>query len=386
MNAFNSASLQELLENKEKPCVSLYLPAAVKAADTIQPPIRLKNLLARAWAEMVRKYPDAQKPMSKVFQEAGVLVDNKIFWLHEKIGFALFMAPGVFRHYSVYIPLKDRWTVGSAFNIKPLLPLFTDKTRYYLLALSQKLVRLYEISDGRINERELPNVIQSIEELAKYEVREKQLQLYAMPTGGFGHRSGVAHGHATDIDGKEMKKRVSEFVKTVISGIEQYLQADHTPVLLCAEPFMQHLVTDSNPSFNLMKESVSVNPTRLEPEQILPKASQIMDREIAMQTKRTLDRLAALMDTGWTIQNVEQIIPRAEEGRIDILFIDPDESVWGYWNRDGGLIQVHEQPAENDQDLSDIAVLQTLLHGGQVYAVPRGAIEGGSPMAAILRY
>jgi hypothetical protein len=60
--------------------------------------------------------------------------------------------------------------------------------------------------------------------------------------------------------------------------------------------------------------------------------------------------------------------------------------VWGFWNREGGLIQVHEEPAPTDQDLSDIAVLQTLMHGGEVYAVPPGAIKGGAAMAAILRY
>lgn len=386
MNSFNSASIKELLEYKDKPCISSYLPSAVKGAETLQTPIRLKNQLARAWDELAQKYPQAQKSMAKVFKEAEALVDNKTLWLHQKIGFALFMAPGLFRYYSVCIPLNDRCTVGNTFNIKPLLSLFTEKNRYYLLALSQKSVRFYEVSNSDITERELANVMQSIDELRKYEVREKQLQLYTMPTGVTGARTGVSHGHATDVDAKENKKRVAEFVNNVVTGIEQYLQADRTPVLLCAEPFMQHLVSDCNPAFNLMKETVSANPTRMETEQILRRASEVMDRQIGRQTKLTLDRLAALMDTGWTIQNIEQIIPRAEEGRVDTLFINPDESVWGFWNREGGLIQVHDQPAENDQDLSDIAVLQTLLHGGQVYAVPQGAIKGGSAMAAILRY
>lgn len=385
MSTFNSASMKELVEYNQKPCVSIFLPAAQKGAGTLQPPIRLKNMLAQAWDELIERFPESQRSMADIFKQADALVDNKLFWQHQKQGFAMFIGPGWLRHYSFGISLKDRCTVGNAFNIKPILPLFTDKTRYYMLALSQKTVRFFEVINEQMTELELPDVMQSIEELRKYEVREKQLQVYAMPPAG-ARRGGVAHGHATDFDGKEMKKRVSEFARNVVGGIENYLQTDRTPVLLCAEPFMQHLVNDCRPSFNLMKESISANPTRMEPEQIFSRAAEIMDRETAMQNKRIIDRLAALMDTGWTIQDIERILPCAEEGRIESLFINPDQPAWGFWNRDGGLIQVHEEPAPSDQDLTDIAVLQTLMHGGEVYAVPSGAIKGGTPMAAILRY
>ncbi len=387
MSTFNSTSVKELMEFSKKPCVSIFLPAAQKGAGTLQPPIRLKNLLAQAWDELIGKFPESQRPMAEVFRQADALVDNKLFWQHQKQGFALFMGPDWLRHYTFSISLKDRCTVGSNFNIKPVLPQFTDRTRYYLLALSQKTVRFWEVVNERMTELELPEVMQSIEELRQYEVREKQLQVYAMPVGGrVLRRGGVAHAHATDTDGKEMKKRIAEFVKNVVGGLERFLQADRTPVLLCAEPFTQHLVSDCHPSFNLMDEAVSANPTRMEPDQILSRAADIMDRELAMQNKRVIDRLSALMDTGWTIQEIEQILPRAEEGRVESLFINPDQPVWGFWNREGGLIQVHEEPVPSDQDLSDIAVLQTLMHGGEVYAVPPGAIKGGSPMAAILRY
>ncbi|MCE5186052.1 MAG: hypothetical protein LLF76_08010 [Planctomycetaceae bacterium] len=383
MNAFNPASIKELLEYENKPCVSLYMPAAEKGTDTRQSPVRLKNLLAQAQEQLIVNYADQQKNMADEFSQAHGLVDNSLFWLHQKKGFVLFMAPGLFRYYRVHIPLKIRCTVGNAFNIKPLLALFTQKDRYYILALSQKSVRFYEAAAGDIAEREIPGLMRSIEELQKYEVREKQLQLYVMPTvPGTGV---VGHGHATDMDGKEIKKHVSEFVKNVVSDVENYLQADRTPVLLCAEPFMHYLVTEHKPGFELMKEAVLVNPTHLDAEQILQRSGDIIQKNLADRTRTTLDRLAALMDTGWTIQNAEEIIPRAEEGRIETLFIDPDQPVWGFWNRDGGLIQIHEQPLDTDQDLSDLAVLQTLLHGGQVYAVPTGAIRPGS-MAAILRY
>jgi hypothetical protein len=385
MSTFNSTSVKELMEFNKKPCVSIFLPAAEKGAGTLQPPIRLKNLLARAWDDLIGKYPESQRAMAEVFKQADALVDNKVLWQHQKQGFALFMGPDWLRHYSFGISLKDRWTVGGNFNIKPVLPLFTDKSRCYLLALSQKTVRFFEVVGQQMTELELPDVMQSIEELQKYDIREKQLQVYAMPPVG-ARGGGVAHGHATDYDGKEMKKRVSDFVKIVVGGLERYLQTDRTPVLLCGEPFMQHLVSDCHPSFNLMTENISANPTRMEPEQILSRAGEIMDRQTAMQNKRVIDRLAALMDTGWTIQEIDQILPRAEEGRVESLFINPDLPIWGFWNREGGLIQVHEEPAPDDQDLTDIAVVQTLMHGGEVYAVPPGAIKGGAPMAAILRY
>ena len=49
-------------------------------------------------------------------------------------------------------------------------------------------------------------------------------------------------------------------------------------------------------------------------------------------------------------------------------------------------VEVHEERQPQDEDLLDRAATETLLHGGHVHAVTEGAVPGGGPLAAVLRY
>jgi Na+-transporting NADH:ubiquinone oxidoreductase subunit NqrC len=48
-------------------------------------------------------------------------------------------------------------------------------------------------------------------------------------------------------------------------------------------------------------------------------------------------------------------------------------------------VRIHQQRRESDADLTDYATVQTLLHGGLVYAVQPGE-QPQEPVAAIYRY
>ena len=51
------------------------------------------------------------------------------------------------------------------------------------------------------------------------------------------------------------------------------------------------------------------------------------------------------------------------------------------------LKEVHfEQVAAGDEDLLDLAAIQTLLHDGPVYAVEPEQVPGDGPLAALFRY
>jgi hypothetical protein len=49
-------------------------------------------------------------------------------------------------------------------------------------------------------------------------------------------------------------------------------------------------------------------------------------------------------------------------------------------------VEVRDRPQPGDQDLLDLAAVQTLFHGGTVYAVDPGDVPDDAPVAALLRY
>jgi hypothetical protein len=59
---------------------------------------------------------------------------------------------------------------------------------------------------------------------------------------------------------------------------------------------------------------------------------------------------------------------------------------WGSFDRQSNALEVHEQHEPGDEDLLDVAAVQTLLQGGTIYAVGPGDVPADAPLAAIFRH
>jgi hypothetical protein len=71
---------------------------------------------------------------------------------------------------------------------------------------------------------------------------------------------------------------------------------------------------------------------------------------------------------------------------VETLFVAVGEQIWGRHNSDNLTIQVHQEHQPEDEDLLNLAAVQTFLNGGTVYAVETEKVPDGNPVAAILRY
>jgi hypothetical protein len=47
---------------------------------------------------------------------------------------------------------------------------------------------------------------------------------------------------------------------------------------------------------------------------------------------------------------------------------------------------VHQDPEPGDEDLLDLAAIQSILNGGTVYAVEPEQVPDHAPLAAVFRY
>jgi hypothetical protein len=83
---------------------------------------------------------------------------------------------------------------------------------------------------------------------------------------------------------------------------------------------------------------------------------------------------------------VEEIIPAAHFGRIETLLVAVGPHCWGEYNPATNTLQLHAEQGTSDQDLLDTVAIQTLLKGGQVYAVDPDKMPGALPLAALFRY
>jgi hypothetical protein len=130
-----------------------------------------------------------------------------------------------------------------------------------------------------------------------------------------------------------------------------------------------------------------VNPSGLPPDELRGRAWSLAEPHFQHQRETARGRFGELRGKGRTFEALTDVVPAAEEGRIETLFLARGAREWGTYDSDRRRVTVLGEAARGHEDLLDRAAVQTLLHGGRVYVLEPGEppLEEG-PAAAILRY
>jgi hypothetical protein len=353
MRLFQIDDLRALAEQREWPCVSLYLPTD-----------RIAGLL----------------------EPAGRLVTSRDFWLHRADGLALFLAPEFFQFYRVPLTLQDEVVVADHFSLKQLIPLFSEDGRFYVLALSQKRIRFFEATRSSIQERMMPDMLRSIADLKQYDEAQEQLQSHTLGSAGAAGTSMIFHGQGAIADKATYKADVRGYINIVCKKLERYLDGQTAPLVVAAVEYEQSFYRQANSYHNLLQEGIVGNPDGLSDEEIHRAAWEIVESRFAEARRISLAHFADLSNTDKAIDRLEEIVPAACHGRVRTLFIETQAHRWGKFDDVKSSVEIHDSPAQGDVDLIDVATVCVLQNKGMIYALPREQMPTPSAVAALLRY
>jgi hypothetical protein len=59
---------------------------------------------------------------------------------------------------------------------------------------------------------------------------------------------------------------------------------------------------------------------------------------------------------------------------------------WGRFDAEQNVLSVHETAEKGDEDLLNLAVIETILRSGSVYRLDPASVPDGSVVAALFRY
>jgi hypothetical protein len=102
--------------------------------------------------------------------------------------------------------------------------------------------------------------------------------------------------------------------------------------------------------------------------------------------EETLAKYHQLAGTGLTSTIVSEVIQAAASGRIASLFAAVGVQRWGAIDAENNFVESHDDVQPGDEDLLDWAAIQTLLNGGDTFALKPDMVPGEAPLAAIFRY
>lgn len=381
MDLLNKGEIGTLIDERGNLCVSIYLPTHRMGPETQQDPIRLKNLLKQA-EDRLGENELRRNQSDKILGPARGLLDDRVFWQHQSDGLALFASPDTFHTYRLPFSFTELVVVTDRFHVKPLLPLLSGDGRFYVLALSQKQVRLLQGTRHSVGEVNLEDMPTSLAEALSGEERERQLQ-YHVAAGG----SAIFHGHGSAGDESEHKKDLLRYFKQIDKGLQDLVCAERIPLVLAGVDYLLPIYREANTCAQLMDEGIVGNPDGLTAQELHDGAWSILEPHFAGAQARASEKYRGLAGTGKTSDELKDIIPSAYQGRIDSLFVAVGVQQWGVFEANSAELELHEDRQPGDQDLLDLAAVQTLAHAGDVYAVaPNEVPDAPSPVAAVFRY
>ena len=382
MKTFSKDELKSLMAKQEGFCISIFMPTYRAGAPAQQNQIRLRNMLRVAEEKLLAGgcRPQEAKILLEPLQG---LIGNVIFWRHQSDGLAIFLSSGTFSYYCLPVNFDELIVVADRFHIKPLLQVLSGDNRFYVLALSQNEIHLFEGTKQDFREIEIDTVPRSLAEALQYDELEKQVRFHRGAQRG-GERSSMISGHGADLD--DNKENISKYFRQIDKGLHDFMRDEKIPLVLAGVDYLFPIYKEVNTYNHLMNEGITGNPKGMSMEHLHKQAWSVVDPYFQKDENDAIAQYRQSSGTGLTSKDIREIIPAAYHGRVGLLFILKGYRQWGLFNPGSNKVLLYEKLEAGSEGLHDFAAIQTFLNGGAVFILSPEKMPDESPLAAVFRY
>ncbi|MBE9182059.1 hypothetical protein IQ268_26185 [Oculatella sp. LEGE 06141] len=386
MTLLSIDEIKALVEQSKGLCVSVYMPTEKLGRETRQNSIRFKNLMKEAEAQLDQA--QLRHTTALDFLRPAHELDRDEFWQHQDDGLALFITDGFFRYYRLPLPFEEFVAVSDQFHLKPLMPLLSGDGLFYVLTLSQQQIQLFACTQHGLSQVELTDVPQSVDEALQNDRAEDIQYRVNTSKGGTDNsftRSGSYHGVGNpDMD--RDKEFILQFFHQVDRGLQTVLQGQNAPLVLAGVEYLLPIYRQANTYPNLIEEGITGNSENLKPEELHEQVWPIVEPHFQQSQDAAIELYRELAGTGQTSTELQEAVTAAYYGRVDRLFVANGQQQWGRFDTETNQLEVHSDMKPGDEDLLNMAAIQTILNGGTVYAVEPEQVPESAPLAAVFRY
>lgn len=399
MDYFGREKLRELLERRDGPAVSIYLPTARATNRAEEDRLRFRAALERA-RELVttdegREDADAQDgaPNDGFLDDLDPLTRDVEFWRYQADGLAIFAAPDFRRMYRIPADVPELVVVGPSFHTRPLIEHLQTPDRYWVLGLSQKKVRLWEGTAAGASPVDLVGLPRDLLDALGYEferdpefVHRRKAAPRATRGDGGGHTP-VFHGHGAAKE--ETDAELERFFRKVDQGLQRLLKDEIGPLVLAAVEEYHSPYRSISRLDNLADEGIVANVSDWNPDQIHERAWPIAKQEALKKIGEALELWEKSYGRGKGEMDLANLGHLAVAGRVRLLLTERDRRVWGTLDRDSGAIEIVQEggddPGNRAVDLLDEIAELVILRGGKSLVLPSDRMPTETGVAGVLR-
>lgn len=390
MDLFNREQLRQLAQQQNDVCISIYMPTLKHESGWAQNPTRFKNLVRDA-RDQLREAGHTEDQIEELLTSVKRRYDDTAFWRNLSDGLATFITPESTEFFRLPLSFDEVSIVGTRFHLKPLFPIIATNNRFYLLALSQNDVRLYQGTHEALSEISSDTIPADIvEAIQQYEDPEEQLQYHTSGANGAGGSSVTYHGQGdADDASREPADELKRFFRKIDDGVTERLSGENVPLLLAGVSEYLPLYSGINNYPHLIEDTiVRGNPERVGTADLHEDAWSLVEPVFLKTQEDALEQFDQLFyqDGALASDDFHEIIPGCAFSRVETLFVPIRTYRWGQFDPENNTVQLHDERESGDEDLLDYAAVHAYLNGATVYALRPENMPGGRSIAATFRF
>jgi hypothetical protein len=347
-----------------------------------QDAVRLKNLVTAAEKQLIDRGMWAVE-VRELLKPILALPHDTATWSRRKHGLAIFRSEEVFACYWLSTPLDEVVVADQRFHVKKLLPAITETPPFYVLAISRNQVRLLRGTQHGYERLALPGLPASMETALNLQGADRGEQVHSGMRGDFGKEAGVFHGQGGHRD--TIKDEQVEYSRLIVQALHPELVKRPFPLILAGVKYELAIFRGVSDYAHIIDASLTGNFDYATDEEVYTGAWKLADESHDKERLAAIAKYKKLSETDRASDNIEEIVPAAHQGRIDVLFVDPRAEVFGHYHVEENRVEFAHHP-HGALDLIELAIAQTIRHKGTLYTVQCDQLLAPSPLRAVFRY
>ena len=373
MESVREESIRELAESPG-PCITICMPRYRPGEQSVSADTQLKTDVREAKRQLeARKIKDGQivdllEPLQAVADDPE---PSGSHWSS-----MIFRSSQMLRQFSVTGLVNPSVTVGSRFEIRPLLAELPVAREFYVLTPSQKRVGLMRCFNFEAERVALPKGIpDNLEEALAMKAPDHDLENRSAAAGSA--KRGIRFGTSSDRD--KHRAYLMDFYRILDRGMHDLLSGRGSWLLLAGVEEDTSTYAAINTYPNLLVESIRGN--SLEAPEMLRHAYEIIRRENTRREAKDLTESKERVAPSRFPTDVNRILHAAAGGQVERLYLAEGATRMGHFHDKRTGVHTWE-----NEDLLNCAAVQTIVHAGHVFLLSAADIPKGTEAAAFLRY
>ena len=362
MDTLNYANLKMLAHSRSDIGVSIYMPYNDGAMGNLENPTMLATMLGQAENEL---HEAGVKPavISKLFNSAHDLVNNETYWRDKFETLAVFIFKNEFFVFKLPFSYEKTLKVSKYPYLKPMLQDYLTNKRVYVLVLSAGGSKLFKFSKYKYIDITPRALNKSSKELANRFQIERATNFHIKRKGG-GEKTLeglISHGH--DNTSQLNKLRAEEYARVVAKEVKKVTKNAGPPLIVAGvkSGFMVPTFRSVYSEVNLLDDYIQVETSPLDVNKLRSEVLRVIKKIQSEEVSKSAELASNLLGTGHSEDNPSRVLEVAQMGLVDVLFVNLE-----------------------DNDIANMAVIETWNRGGEVYFVD-GSVIGDRAILASLR-